>query len=155
MVVLWATLKWVWNCSRRLQARINWHSLKKRPALFSLLSATVPMLVSLSLPPPTSHSLCSCELNWFGDLSQLKLAIFMFMQLHVREGRQHEDDNWGWEGWVLLLPAWVVQWVAINQLGLVAVEVSYTDAALDHAPIKFDAKLCVYHVLAFAFTICI
>lgn len=41
-----------------------------------------------------------------------------------------------------------------NQLSLVAVEVSYTVATLDHTPIKSDMKLCLCHVLAFAITIC-
>lgn len=51
----------------------------------SVLSHCANACFSLpSLPQP--HSSCGCKLNCFGNLSQLKLAIFTFVQLHIREG---------------------------------------------------------------------
>lgn len=69
-------------------------ALPKKKSLLSCLSYCANACFSLpSLPQPQSS--CGCKLNCFGNLCQLKLAIFMFVQLHVREGRQLEHNNWG------------------------------------------------------------
>lgn len=69
-------------------------ALPQKKSLLSCLSYCATACFSFpSLPQPQSS--CGSKLNCFGNLSQLKLAIFMFVQLHIREGRQLEDNNWG------------------------------------------------------------
>lgn len=69
-------------------------ALLQKKSLLSCLSYCAKACFSLpSLPQPQSS--CGCKLNCFGNMSQLKLAIFTFVQLHIRERRQLEDNNWG------------------------------------------------------------
>lgn len=68
-------------------------ALPQKKSLLSYLSYCANACFAFpSLPQPQSS--CGSKLNCFGNLSQLKLGVFIFVQLHIREGRQLEDNNW-------------------------------------------------------------